>query len=218
MAKGPMFQAESPVLDLDDGGPGVFLKPEEVFPERDANIVGCYVTVVTAGGRRIDGMVRAFRGWRQTDRLPWDGRRAPFVFEIDGERWAIDLRRVVYDLPFAVRLDQFVKRDHPGTMTAADFRSFVTVREGANEQPVQIFMNTPLRKDGYVLFQTSWGPQHNGRPAGGPPWFSTFEVANNPSDKWPEIACWVIAAGLVLHFLHKLWRFLNSSTREALVS
>ena len=209
LPKGPMVRPTTPVLPAGDGGPDVFLRPEPPQKEREANMVGCYVTVVTEDGRRLESMLEA-----APFRLPFDGRRFPFTFEAGGKRYGLDLRRVVYDLPFSVRLDRFVKRDHPGTMTPADFRSFVTVEEGDQDRQVQIYMNTPLRKDGFVLYQTNWGPQQGG----GPPFYSVFEVADNPSDIWPAIACFVIAIGLLLHFILKLYRFLNSSTREALSS
>ncbi len=71
-----------------------------------------------------------------------------------------------------------------------------------------------------MLYQTNWGPQEQdefGRLSG-PPWYSVFEAAQNPSDKWPEWACYVIAIGLLVHFVTKLFMFLRSSTREALSS
>jgi hypothetical protein len=70
-------------------------------------------------------------------------------------------------------------------------------------------MNQPLRKDGYVFFQTDWGPKP-GSAMRGPPWYSVFEVAKNPSAAWPKYASYVILAGLLVHFLMKLVRFLNS--------
>ncbi|MEC8652252.1 MAG: cytochrome c biogenesis protein ResB [Planctomycetota bacterium] len=208
-AKGPMVRTTAPVLDDPAGGPGVFLRQLPPLPERSANTAGAYVTVLTDAGDRFDGIVYG------AERLPYQKQRFPFTFELDGARWAIDLRRVIYDLPFHVRLKSFVKRDHPGTLTAADYRSKVVIPE-EGEREAQIYMNNPLRKDGFVMYQTSWGPQINGRPNGGPPWYSVFEVAENPSDKWPEYACWVIALGLILHFTMKLKRFLGSSTRRTL--
>lgn len=53
---------------------------------------------------------------------------------------------------------------------------------------------------------------------GGPPWYSEFEVSFNPSDSWPMFACFVIAFGLLVHFVAKLRRFLQSSTRTSLQS
>ncbi|HEB54567.1 MAG TPA: hypothetical protein ENI87_15050 [bacterium] len=214
--KGPMVQTPAPVLDNRDGGPGVCLLPRPVATQREANTAGCYVDVVPAAGARMQGLLRAERGDSMTTRLPYDGRRFPFVFEVDGVRYGLDLRRVHYDLPFGLRLKRFVKTDHPGTMTAADYRSTVLVEDGGTSREVQIFMNNPLRKDGYTVYQTSWGPQMSGRPIGNGPWYSAFEVSRNPSDQWPLYACIWIAIGLLWHFLAKLFRFLNSSAREAL--
>jgi hypothetical protein len=208
LPKGPMVKTLAPVLE--DAQGGVFLREQKPLPERGQNIAGCYVDVIAKDGTRHKGIVYG------AELRPFEKRRFPFTFEVDGQRWGLDLRRVVYDLPFHVRLKSFVKKDHPGTLTAADYRSFVTIPEEGDRE-VQIYMNTPLRKDGFVMYQTSWGPQINGRPNGGPPWFSVFEIAENPSDKWPEYSCWVIALGLLLHFSMKLGKFLGSSTRRTLV-
>ncbi|MCA8952674.1 MAG: cytochrome c biogenesis protein ResB [Planctomycetes bacterium] len=210
MQKGPMFAASAPVVG------GVFLRQFEVQPDRELNVPGCYVIVTPNDGPRQEGMLWGRELRPQTD------LRLPFVFEVGSTRYALDLRRVMRELPFQVQLKEFRKTDHPGTLTPADYRSFVTVFEaGKPPQDVQIYMNTPLRREGFVLYQTGWGPQ-DGRGAPdftrGPPWYSVFEAAENPSDKWPEYACYVIALGLVVHFLMKLTRFLKSSTREALAS
>jgi len=212
MPKGPMSRATTPVIDSGDGSPGVFLQPIKVNSERANNSAGAYVRVMVDGNKHAEGIVYGL------EMSPRERRRFPFTFEVDGQRYGIDLRKVIYDLPFSVRLERFVKRDHPGTMTAADYRSFVTVIDDGQEREAQIYMNTPLRKDDFVVYQTSWGPQINGRPAGGPPWYSVFEVSKNPSDQWPMYACFVIGIGLFVHMLMKLIRFLQSSTRTTLTA
>ena len=208
MLKGPMFETPMPVVP-DGDGPGVFLRPREPQKEHERNIAGCYLTVTQRDS------AQQHRGilWGG-DFRPFTDERFPFTFEAGGSRWGLDLRRVIWDLPFGVRLDKFQKTDHPGTMTPRDFSSWVTVLEGAGERKVHIYMNAPLRKDGYVFFQTNWGPQPGSRMTG-PPWWSVFEVAKNPSDKWPELASYVVLIGLPLHFIPKLFRHLNSSNRRA---
>jgi hypothetical protein len=205
--KGPMVQTTNPVVD------GAVLLPQSwppgQQPRSEAEIAGCYVTVFPeGGGERIEGIVYG------APRLPDDGKRYPFTFTVKGQRYGLDLRHVLFELPFALRLDKFQKLDHPGTMSPKDFRSFVSVMSGDTPRPTEIWMNNPLREAGYVVYQTNWGPQ----PMGGPPWYSVFEVAYNPSDDWPKWACWVIAAGLLIHFTAKLNRFLRSSTRVSLQS
>jgi hypothetical protein len=210
LPKGPMVKTPMPVVD------GVYLEPAEwppgEQPHGESEFGGCYVTIVGDGQERIEGILR------NVPRGADDVARYPLSFTMRGQRYGLDLRRVTRDVPFKVRLDKFQKKDHPGTMDAMDFRSFIEVVDSKGTEQAQVFMNNPLRRDGFTLYQTSWGPQFRGRPMGGPPWYSEFEVSHNPSDMWPKLACYVIAAGLVLHFASKLRRFLDSSTRKALTS
>ncbi|MBL8728827.1 MAG: cytochrome c biogenesis protein ResB [Planctomycetes bacterium] len=204
--KGPMFSTDMPLVTEGDGS--YFLQDVPVQAERERNTAGCYVTVVERVGRKeYRGIVHGL------DARPFTEERMPFTFEIDGATWGLDLRRVLWDLPFRVRLDKFEKTDHPGTMTPRDFSSWVTVFDGGTERKVHIYMNHPLRSRDHVFFQTNWGPQP-GSSMRGPPWWSVFEVAKNPSDDWPKYASYVILLGLLVHFLAKLGRFLGSSTRR----
>jgi len=208
MPKGPMFLAETPVID------GVFLRPLKPSDKREQDVAGCYVTVIADSGERTEGMVMG-EDVRMANRRPLTAFRRPFTFTVAGQRYGLDLRHVMYDLPFQVRLDEFIKNEHPGTTMASDYRSKVTVQARGEQLPAQIFMNTPLRRDGFVLYQASYG-QAGTTMAGEPVWFTTLEVSSSPSDQWPKFACYVIAAGLLLHFVLKLKSFLESSTRKAL--
>jgi hypothetical protein len=204
--KGPMVTPTTPVVT--DASGTFFLQERPISPERERNIAGCRVTVIERVGRKEHQAIL-----HGIDERPFSERRQPFTFTVDGTTWGLDLRRVIWDLPFRIRLDKFEKTDHPGTMTPRDFSSWVTVFEGDSERQVHIYMNHPLRSRDHVFFQTSWGPQPGSRMKG-PPWWSVFEVAKNPSDAWPKYASYVILAGLLVHFVGKLFRFLGSSTRR----
>ncbi len=206
--KGPMFDAPTPVV-TDPSGAAVYLRPRELAKEREQNQAGCYASVKD----RATGQESRAVLWG-ADMRPFEERRAPFTFQSGGQTWGLDLRRVTWDLPFAVRLEKFQKTDHPGTMTPADFRSTVSVLDDNSEQRVEIYMNHPLRREGHVLFQTSWGPNPESGMRG-PPFYSVFEVASNPSDDWPKWASYVILFGLVFHFVQKLTRYLGSSSHSA---
>lgn len=205
--KGPMVAAALPVVE--DATGGFFLEATPVAREREQNLAGCYVTVVEKqGGAEHRTILHGL------DARPATDQRTPFTFTVGGTTWGLDLRRVLWDLPFEVRLDKFQKTDHPGTLMPRDFSSWVTVIDGDSERQVHIYMNHPLRRSDHVFFQTNWGPQP-GTGRQGPPWYSVFEVAKNPSDAWPKNASYVILLGLLVHFVGKLMRFLHSSTRRA---
>jgi hypothetical protein len=199
-----------PVLD------GAFLMPvpAESMPEKvEERFPGCYARLV----EKKTGAVHEAMLWSR-ENPPLFQNSAPWQFEVDGRRFGLILRRRVFDLPFTVRLDDFSKTDHPGTDNPRDYSSRVTVLDEHGARPVHIFMNNPLRKDGLVFYQSSWGPppemQRRMDPSQPVRYWSQFEVADNPSDQWPKWACYVIAFGLVVHFSSKLRGYIRAQLRN----
>lgn len=203
LPKGPMVTPVLPVVEAEVRGQrtAVFLRAEPMRKEREQNVAGCYVTVRERG----TGKALAETVLIGSDRRLRSFRSEPFVFTVGEERYGLDLRRVLLDLPFTVRLDRFERVTYPGTEMPKEFSSYVTVLAGGQDERQHIYMNNPMRREGYVLYQASWGPQGSRGP-----FFSQFEVARNPSDRWSIAACTVIAVGLVLHFLRKLRSFLRA--------
>ncbi len=132
--------------------------------------------------------------------LVWGAQSAPFAATVDRRRFEFDLRRERHALPFTLTLADFRKEDHPRSNMPRSFESDVVVD---GERTVTISMNEPLRADGLVVYQASWGPQG---AAPGAVLFSTFAVVRNPADSLPLVACIVIALGLMHHFTRKLAR------------
>jgi len=205
--KGPKVQSATPVV----GGNFLYGDPTDrasMPKEREQRMAGCYVSVAGGdGGGDQMGILWA------TDMLPVNvgAPHRPWVFRHGGTTYGLELRHRLWNLPFDVQLDRFKKSEHPGTSMARDFSSFVTVKElDGTTRPAHIYMNEPLRKDGFVFYQTSFGTD----PARAGSFYSTFEVANNPSDQWPKWACYVIAVGMLIHFTMKLWRFVAAENRR----
>ena len=106
-----------------------------------------------------------------------------------------------------MRLDDFTVEHHPGTNSARNYQSNVTkIEEGHSDQGVEIKMNEPLRDDGVVFFQSSYGPPNRALQPG-EKYYSTFTVVDNPSDQWPKWACIFIGVTLSAHFLLRLVLF-----------
>ncbi len=62
--------------------------------------------------------------------------------------------RKSFKLPFEIYLDQFIKKDYPGTETPMSFESHVQVNKVG--PLINIHMNEPLVKDSYTLYQASY--------------------------------------------------------------
>jgi len=184
LPKGPMFEVDVPVVD------GYFLQERPLEKEHERNVPGAYVTITAPGAAPQHGILSGLA-------------RFPLTVQADGRRFGLELRRQHFPLPFEIRLDEFTHEFHPGTSMAREYMSDVTVFDGPVPQPVKIRMNEPLRRDGLVAFQSSYGPS-DARP--GDRMFSVFAVVRNPSDQWPLYACIVISVGMLVHFGRKLLR------------
>ncbi len=172
-----------PVVD------GFFLAPLPLDSEAERNGAGVYVDVIPADGSPV------------RPGILWGHQTAPLTVNVAGRDYAFELRKKVYPLDCAIRLDKFQKLDHPGTKVAADFRSWVTRIEDGREERVEISMNEPMRHNGYIFYQTRYQPpdeKSNGS------FYSIIAVVRNPSDQWPLYSCLIIALGLVIHFGTKL--------------
>ncbi|MBK8978069.1 MAG: cytochrome c biogenesis protein ResB [Planctomycetes bacterium] len=184
----PGVPPATPVVD------GFFLVSLPREKENEMNLAGCYARAIRADGSSSDGI------------LIGSDRTLPWTVAAEGRTFAVKLRKRRFDMPFTIHLDDFIHEYHPNTRMAKEYQSQVTVMDGDQEVPVRIRMNEPLRRDGMIVFQSSWGPTNAGP---GQKLYSGFSVVRNPADQWPYWSLWVITAGMLIHFIMKLTRFVG---------
>jgi hypothetical protein len=71
----------------------------------------------------------------------------------------------IYDLPFSIKLNDFIAKKYPGTESSyASFESKVTLEDKENNKTFDshIYMNNILDYDGYRFFQSSFDPDEKG--------------------------------------------------------
>jgi len=69
----------------------------------------------------------------------------------------------VYNLPFSIKLNDFIAQKYPGTEKSfSSFESQVTVQNKAEVFDARIFMNNILDYEGYRFFQSSFDPDEMG--------------------------------------------------------
>jgi len=187
-----------PVMESTSAADGVALVPERPAENRESNLPGSTLRLEGPGASVVDGIV-------------WAGEQAPWVAEVAGKQYVIQLARRSWPLPFTLRLDKFTHERHPGTSIPATFSSALTVREAGAERQVDIRMNAPFRHRPHTFFQASWGPQDARE---GEPLYSVLAVTRNPAEDWPMHASLVISAGLLLHFVQALLAHLRAEAKR----
>lgn len=134
---------------------------------------------------------------------------APQMVAADGRQFALRMVKKTIPVPYTVKLDDAVAEYYPNSMRPKSFLSDIE-RIGSDGEavPVRISMNEPMREDGFTFFQRtmSGAAQMNQGPE-----FSGFEVVSNPADKWPEYSLYVVALGLLIHFVMKFTKFAGRS-------
>ncbi len=184
---GPVAAGDTPKAD----GYALFAVTDETADE--ANFNGCYVN---------PSVGEPF--------LLFTGAYNPHVINHEGKNYAIALRKSIWKMPFTIKLDDFNAEFFQNGLPKR-FESYIQRIEGTVSNQVKIYMNHPMRYQGYTFFQASWGPQGS-KPTDR--LFTVFEVVKNPSDQWPLYSILVTTAGLLLHFGVMLTSFILRQTKQ----
>ncbi len=87
----------------------------------------------------------------------------PHAVTISGLDITVALGSKVYDLPFQIKLNNFIANKYPGTEKSySSFESEVTVIDKPKNFDARIFMNNVLDHGGYRFFQSSFDPDEKG--------------------------------------------------------
>ncbi len=130
----------------------------------------------------------------------------PLALTLGGERVLLQLRRRHYPLDFSLHLNDFIRTLHPGTDVAKSYESYVDLQDGLSSRPVKIWMNNPLRYQGYTFFQASFVIDKDGE-------HSTFAVVTNPGRLLPYISSLMVFGGMLLHFILHFLGYVRRTAR-----
>lgn len=156
---------------------------EPTIPEKDANRNRIVVEVSTS----LESQLR--RIWV----VEGEETRA----DIAGVAYYLSLQKNVEKLPVSLSLNDFRMATNPGTDEAASFESTVTVFEKGGFSPPsreRIFMNHPLKKDGYTFYQASYFPDGFGG------YGSVLSVNRDPGRPWKYSGSLILVIGFLIHY------------------
>ncbi|MDO8674894.1 MAG: cytochrome c biogenesis protein ResB [Candidatus Omnitrophota bacterium] len=163
-------------------GSGItLLQPRPVIKEKESNIAGGLFELIAMG--------------QTQPLLLYGGEAAPTPVVINGQTYFMVLQPKKYPLPVTIQLKEFRVEFYPRTETAKSYESTVIVLKDQIQRQTRIYMNNPLTEKDYTLFQASYATGPTGIRS------STLAVVRNSARGWPYVACFVVLAGLILHFL-----------------
>ena len=187
------------VFDL-PAGEGYCLMPKPSELNAEANTPGCSARILWRDGKKSEPFMLASTAHQ------------PFSVRCDDRVFTIVLRKRLWLMPFSVRLDKFTAAFHPGTMKPSKFVSDITRIENAREAKAVIQMNEPMRYENLTFYQASYQQLGQGPSA---TMATVLEVVSNPADKWPQYSLYVVACGLLVHFITKLVGFIKDPSRPS---
>lgn len=173
----------------------VFPRPA-VYRQDEVNMATAYIDV------KADG--ESIGVWLVSTVI--DDRFPPQKFSYGGRNYEIALRFQRTYFPFSLKLLKFSHDKYPGTQIARNFSSSIQIIDpdkGVDRQ-VLIYMNNPLRYEGYTFYQASFGDSDTK---------SMLQVVVNPGWLLPYLSILLVGMGLVIHFMIHLIQYLGRRQR-----
>lgn len=184
---------------------GYFIRPDEVKKENEQNQAAVVASLEGSDGTTIKETILwglSDYAWPRIYGLPLVAE----ALDVGGRKFVLGMVRQKYEAPVKVTLKEFFHELHPRTNKPSRFQSDVSWTDGEDREEFSVKMNQPLRQEGHVFFQTKWGPPNATMRDKK---YTVFAVVSNPSDKWPEISCYIVLVGLAFHFTQKLYLYLT---------
>ena len=103
-------------------------------------------------------------------------------------------------LPFAIKLEDFILKRYPGSMSPASYESDVVLidKQDGVTMPYKIYMNHVLDYKGYRLFQASYDRDEGG---------TVLSVNHDPGTPWAYLGYFMLGLGFFWALLSKNLRF-----------
>ncbi|MBT8038365.1 MAG: cytochrome c biogenesis protein ResB [Verrucomicrobiae bacterium] len=124
----------------------------------------------------------------------------------NAQTYNVSLRQRHHELPFSIHLKDFEKLNHAGTMMARAYSSKVKVTQDESTEDIKIYMNHPLRRNGYTLYQASF--DQRGVET------TILQVVYNKGQLMPYISVVVIFIGLLVHCFMQVPRLIVAAQEK----
>ena len=178
----------APNLSTQDIGPRLAIFPQPLtYKDNEKNMPAALI--------ELQGTEGSLGTWLVSPMLV-----QPQPFDYAGRSWRIGIRFSREYKPFALTLLQLKHDVYAGSNIPKNFSSRVRIQavDGSEDRESLIYMNHPLRHQGYTFYQYQMDSANG---------MSRLQVVRNPGYMMPYIACALMTLGLLLQFSFHLVKF-----------
>lgn len=156
-----------------------------------------YVRPVQDNGKIISGDTKAVLVEYKKQQY-WVMSDAPLELSNGKDKIRFIITPKEIQIPYQITLDKFKMNTNPGTNDPASYESFVQVLDGRTQEGIiksHVFMNNPLKYDGFTYYQASYfpiGPEQYG---------SVLSVNYDPGRFFKYLGSLFIVLGSIWHYL-----------------
>ncbi len=152
-----------------------------------------YIRPIQVNNKIIEGDQRSLEIEVQ-GKTYWVKSGNPIALMIKGQKYSFFLGNQSLKLPYELNLSRFKMDTDPGTNNPASYESFVNVFDKDGVEKAHIFMNNPLKKGGFTLYQASYFQDDDGN------YGSVLSVNFDPGRFWKYLGSLLIVLGSAWHF------------------
>ena len=127
----------------------------------------------------------------------WITNETPLGLRIRGVPYIFKLQSEKIELPVEVTLTYFKMDKDPGTNAPASYESFVDIFNGKTKNKAHIYMNHPLKLEGFTFYQASYSENNDGS------YSSTLAVNVDQGRPLKYFGSLLLIFGATLHFYIK---------------
>ena len=119
-------------------------------------------TPIQKNGALIKGDIKAVR-LEILGKDYWVTNSSPLSLKVQGKNVVIEVTKNTLTLPFELALTEFKMDKDPGTNNPASYESFVKLFYDGQTTTHHVFMNNPMKKMGFTLYQASYSQDDRGQ-------------------------------------------------------
>lgn len=148
---------------------------------------------IQKNGSLIKGDVRAVK-LRILDREYWVTNYTPLSLDVQGKKIIFEVTKESLNLPFELALSQFKMDKDPGTNNPASYESFVKLFSDGKMTNHHIYMNNPLKHQGFTFYQASYSQDSAGN------YSSTLTVNVDQGRPLKYLGSLMLVLGAIWHY------------------